>query len=305
MTGSPEDLLRAEDHYFRATQRWLHRNDVRSLVLVCRGGQSAPLGTKRRPCVEVAGCLQELSLSRLVDLSLAGVQSVAVTPGPCCSTEDALTVVDRWQETLGALLSLTVIDPEPGRNWSWSLSPTRVPVDRRGLLGLRQATPAWPTHDASTDDHERLLTSLRAAGVTPAGTPPSRLTLLASGCTACGVCVAACPHNALALVIDSDEASLVHSLDACHGEQQCVALCPVDALTVSGSPSWAEVIDGAPRVLATVETAVCERCRARFPARSGSQWCEPCRIRRSDPFGSHLPAEAIELLKARGHDHRR
>lgn len=301
-TASEQDRRQRDDHFFLAAQRWLQRNEVTSVALVCHRGQDLPVGTKRLPAIEVPGCLADLPTHRLVDLFLAGLGEVAAVSNSCCSAADLADVVAGWQDLLGGLSRFTTRDAVSARNWTWTLSPTRVPVDRRGLLGLRHVQPPWPTHDAKADDHERLLVSLRAAGMTSLGEPPAALALTASGCTACGVCVAACPHDALALTTEGDQASLVHSPGACRGEQQCVSLCPVDALTVAGPLLWADVLDDTPRLLTTVRVAVCERCQAHFPASSGSQWCEPCRIRRSDPFGSHLPAAAIELLRARGHN---
>ncbi len=297
-----EESRPKDDHFFLAAQRWIHRNDVTSVLLTCHRETAVPFGDKRRPALQVPGCLQELPLHRLVDLYLAGASDVAVGVGPGCTEEDLRTVLESWNAMLGEHMSFSVLDPTPARNWTWSLSPTRVPVDRRGLLGLgRQSSPPWPVHDASSDDQMRLVESLRAAQMTSMEQPPAGLSLLASGCTACGVCVSVCPHDALSLIPDGSEYSLLHAPDACHGEQQCVALCPVSALSVDGPLPWAEVIHGTPRVLATLEMAVCERCQAPFPATAESQWCEPCRIRRSDPFGSHLPAAALELLRARGH----
>lgn len=288
------------DHFFLAAQRWLFRNDVDSVVLTCHGGQEAALGTKRRAALEIPECLSDLPLHRLVDLSLAGVRDVAVTPGTCCGPDDLAGVVDGWRATLGDLLTFSVIDAAPARSWSSSLSPTRVPLDRRGLLGLRHGEQPWPTHTVDADDHARLLASLRSAGVTSLPESPPGVVLLASGCTACGVCVAACPHDALSLAVVGANTSLNHAADVCRGDQQCVALCPVDALTPAGALPWAAVLDAEPQVLARVRTQVCARCQARFPADSGSAWCEPCRIRRSDPFGSHLPAAAIKGLRSRG-----
>ncbi|MDO5735648.1 MAG: ferredoxin family protein [Propionibacteriaceae bacterium] len=291
---------RRDDHFFLAAQRWLHLHEVSSVLLVCQG-QSQPLGTRQLPAIEVPGCLSELPLHRLVDLSLAGVQEVSLTSGSCSPGCEAAVTLQGWN-AVADLLAFTVAHAAPARSWAWTVSPSRIPVDRRGLLGLtRQSSPPWPTHHGDADERTRLLTSLRAAGVATLGAPTQGVALLASGCTACGVCVQACPHDALSLAVDGTHTSLVHSPDTCLGEQQCVALCPVNALSVSAALSWEEVLEGSPRVLATLEVAVCERCQTRFPAERGARWCEPCRIRRSDPFGSHLPAAAIELLRARGH----
>ncbi|MGV8845860.1 4Fe-4S dicluster domain-containing protein [Tessaracoccus sp.] len=297
-TRSPGQRL-LDDHYFEAAQRWLHRLEAPSVALVCRGGSASPVGTKHRPAIEAPCCLHELPVHRLVDLWLTGVRDVATPANSCCGEDEIIRLHQSWNPLVREMFSLTTGAAVPGK-WSWSLAPSRVPLDRRGLLGLsRRALPTWPTHDSADDDHARLLTALRAAGLTPLEQPAPGLALAASGCTACGVCVQACPHDALTLSINGTESSLVHAPNLCRGDQQCVTLCPVDALTVEGSPSWAEMIDGTPHVLATLEVAVCQRCRARFPAQHGSRLCDSCRIRRSNPFGSQLPAEAIEALRAR------
>ena len=304
MVDSLASERQRDDHFFHAALRWLSRNEVSSVSLACQHSQAMPLGTKRRPALEVQGCLQHMPLYRLVDLFLGGVRDVAVVHGDCCANTDAaIDIVSAWQSRLGELLVWSTIERKPARNWTWSLSPVRVPVDRRGLLGLsRQSENPWPVHDIDADAEHRLVTSLRAAGVTAIEEPPTALALVASGCTACGVCVAACPHDALTLIVDGAKTSLHHAPDTCQGEQQCVALCPVEALSIVGPLDWPTVLDGAPQVLATLQMVVCERCRTRFPTSPGQRWCETCRIRRSDPFGSHLPEAAIKLLKARGHD---
>lgn len=299
-TRDSTDQLRT-DHFFAASQRWLQRNGITAVGLACRA-DGPPLGTKQLPALRVAGCLAELPLHRLVDLSLAGVDHLTVFEHSCGSDLDADDIAEAWRRTLGGAIHFTVDEPVPSRTPMWSLSPGRVPVDRRGLLGLGRARSAWPTHDPTADDNARLMTSLRAANISSLGQPPVGVALEASGCTACGVCVQACPHDALSIVTEGNVTSLQHLPGACEGEQQCVTLCPVGALTISGPLQWSSVLDGSPQSLATFTTAICQRCRARYPAAPESQFCETCRVRRSDPFGSHLPSAAIDLLRARGHD---
>lgn len=304
VTAPARDQRLIADHFFEAAQRWLHRLEVTSVGLVCHHGRTTPLGTRSRPTIEVPGCLQDLPLHRALDLWLTGIRDVALMPNACCGEDALLPLSQQWASLMGDRLSVTIVPATPARNWSWSLAPHRMPVDRRGLLGLGRRTPAaWPTHDPSADDTARLLTSLRAAGVTSLEAHPAAVALQASGCTACGVCVQACPQDALTLSSDGASVSLLHTSDLCRGEQQCVALCPVEALSTDGQLPWVDVLEQRTRVLATVETVTCERCRARFPADSGLTLCQTCRIRRSDPFGSHLPAAALAVLRSRGHEY--
>lgn len=302
MTTPVEGAHTQDDHLFNAAQGWLLHNEKSHIAMTCDDGLDLARGTKRLPGVQVAGCLRDLPLHRLVDLSLAGVLDVTLVPTTCCSANVLTELVGSWRSGTGGLLKITVDDVAPARNWTWSLSAQRIPVDRRGLLGLSRRTPPWPIHEPGDDDQARLVASLRAVGTATITEAPPGVVLVASGCTACGVCVRACPHGSLDLVIDGSVATLQHAPDTCLGEQQCVSLCPVDALSVTGSVGWVEVLDGSPIVLASVRTAVCQRCQSRFPANADQEWCEPCRIRRSDPFGSHLPQAALDLLRARGHD---
>lgn len=302
MTTAVEQTRAQEDHFFNAVQRWLLRNEKSHIAMTCDDGLDLARGTTKRPGVQAAGCLRDLPLHRLVDLFLAGVLDVRLVPTTCCSANVLTELIGSWRSGAGGLLECDVDDIAPTNTWTWSLSPRRIPLDRRGLLGLSRHAPPWPVHEPGDDDQARLVTSLRATGAPSMTEPPPGLALVATGCTACGVCVRACPHGSLDLIVNGSLATLQHAPDTCLGEQQCVSLCPVEALSVTGSVGWAEVLDGSPIVLASLQMAVCQRCQSRFPATAGQQWCEPCRIRRSDPFGSHLPQAALDLLRARGHD---
>jgi len=181
------------------------------------------------------------------------------------------------------------------------LDVTAPPLDRRGLLGLGaradpQGTHRPPHHGETDDDHARLLTSLRALGITPT-TPaqelPPALRLTVQGCTACGVCVKSCPSEALQLLVGDTLSVLSHHGDSCTGQQQCVLNCPVDAISVEGPLDWETVLHNPKRELAVVRTERCSRCSAPSPAdrrlAAGNHLCEVCRHRADNPFGYQLP----------------
>ncbi|WP_066585700.1 4Fe-4S binding protein [Cellulomonas timonensis] len=117
--------------------------------------------------------------------------------------------------------------------------------------------------------------------------------LSASGCTACGVCVQACPTQALTLQHNGGGAVAISTLlqnpSACDGCQRCVDLCPADVLTVAGQWRWSELLTDSTRGVATISTATCTRCGTQFPTTSGERWCQVCSYRRKNPFGSTLP----------------
>ena len=182
----------------------------------------------------------------------------------------------------------------PVRRHHRVLDAAHMPVSRRGLLGLGPgAGRALPPE---TDDHARLTAAV--AALVPAGSaaleakpsPASRLT--ARGCTACGVCVLACPAGALGWRESGSGpvlATLEQSVAACDGCLRCVGLCPAGVLAEAGRHPWADVLSDATVPVVTLATARCDRCGARFPTTTGGALCPVCDFRRRNPFGS-MPA---------------
>jgi len=208
--------------------------------------------------------------------------------------EQVLVMTDQtlgpWRQVLGD--AVATLGP-PRRRWR---TPKHVvvgqtPVARRAVLGLPVRCPI----DLSCDDADRTLAALallRAHGRIPddddggfvaAEHPASRLVV--SGCTACGVCVQACPVDALVLSHDGTTSVLVHSADRCRSAAQCVRLCPSAALVASARATFAQVLDEPVVVLATITTTTCPRCGARHVGDPGS-WCPLCTFRRTHVFGS-------------------
>lgn len=136
------------------------------------------------------------------------------------------------------------------------------------------------------------------AGAEQDGTATPGLRLMVEGCVACGVCVHACPHDALVLEHVGETSTLSHDREACRGELECVALCPVGAMSSDGALSLVEVLDDAHVMLAEVTTAACVRCRARHPAAEG-ELCQTCSFRGANAFGSSLPPGVAARLAAR------
>jgi ferredoxin len=114
------------------------------------------------------------------------------------------------------------------------------------------------------------------------------LALAAEGCTACGVCVRACPHGALNLAAHDGADVLTHTPDLCRGEGACLALCPPGALTSAGPLSFGQLLDAAPTVIAEVATAACAGCGAGHPTGDGAL-CPACAFRTEHPFGAAPP----------------
>ena len=168
-----------------------------------------------------------------------------------------------------------------------------MPISRRGLIGL--AGPrgrALPP--AAAPARARLIAAMRAVATpTPAlgALPGPTRELTARGCVACGVCVQACPEQALRLVDGpvSDDVSISTLLldpAACSGCARCVELCPSQVLALAEPITWDRLLAGAELPVVTVTTALCARCSVRFPASSGERLCPVCSFRRRNPFGS-------------------
>lgn len=276
-----------------AAYRQLHSvtTGFEALVVACAGATDLRGPASTEAAVHSVGCVIDFPRYRLVDL-LVGVGQVVVHP--CVSSTragapDPHVAIQRLGALVGPRVRLsTDVDPPVAR----SLPTMRVgeqQVGRRGLLGLRGTSGALPRHTA-VDDEGRLLESLRWIGVrAPAGpgappVPASRR-LVAQGCTACGMCVRTCPHDALHLQVSDGRATLGHRLAACHGTQECVTICPEGALQAAGPSGWADLLADRSARLAEVTVARCERCRGVHPAADGTL-CRVCRLRRDNPFAS-------------------
>ncbi|MEI2775977.1 MAG: 4Fe-4S dicluster domain-containing protein [Tetrasphaera sp.] len=186
---------------------------------------------------------------------------------------------------------------------------TRLPVDRRALLGAppagREFDPRPPT--PTPTDHARLIAALRRllpavpVNLAEGPAPGIRLRVLphsgpggspSAGCTACLTCVRTCPESALEMPVTGEVARLREHPARCSGCRACLAACPEGVLVVDRQLRWSDQLGAdAAYPLIAVETAVCARCGARFPAAAGRH-CAVCAFRIAHPFGSQLPPAA-------------
>lgn len=293
--------------------RWLAAHDLPQRVTLLCEDTAVPGDGRDAVLVRVPGCVADLTVGLPAQVLAWGVPEVAVVPCTNSGT-DVRHRVAQWRETIPSGIELLEEPPAPRR---WRRAPEvitlgAVPVSRRVIIGFA-ALDQYPL-DLETDETARTLTALdilrdrgqavpepiaedSATEDEPVESSPAR-DLLVEGCTACGVCVQACPHDALSLTHHGVGSTLTHTREVCHGELACMRLCPVNAISDGGSlplhTLWQE-----PRVtLSTVGTTTCPRCRARHTGPEGSR-CPACEFRSRNAFGSSLPPGAIAQLAAR------
>ncbi|QOQ38980.1 4Fe-4S dicluster domain-containing protein [Trueperella pecoris] len=281
-----------------ALLRWLHAHDLPSEVVLCCEHTPVPRLGRRRQAVVWRGCLDGASIGVVAQLLALGIERVAVAP---CSRagNEVYAQVKRWQSLTPSLVDFLGPRKRPLLTGPEPLRLGHVTIPRRVLLGL--GLRDTPPYSLKADDTARTLASielLTARGLIRRGegieSKLGGVQLATTGCTACGVCVQACPHSALELVHDAGGSVLWQSADSCRGEQACVRLCPVDAMWVQGPTRLADLLDEPRRRIGIVESKRCGRCGARHPASDG-ELCQVCTFRAANPFGSVLPSNGMSF----------
>ncbi len=270
--------------------------------------------------VRTEECLALLAPSAYLELVAAGIAGVTVRLNGC----DAPEVVERQLEEANRLLAAC------GRTDSVEVAhetlraPRRVvhdlhalPVPRRALLFLGTADGRPPAVERPGSERDQMLGALRSLCCGPASrrsvaspglaeieAPSAILSIL--GCTGCGVCVRACPADALRLhtAHGTADASVQHLAlrqmpAACLDCGECVRACPERAITTTGRHNWAELLAGMPQFLATRDARACSRCGGALVALdTDNGLCPVCAFRRLSPFGSMIPSGAHERPRA-------
>lgn len=277
--------------------RWLFAHDLpQEVVLACEHTEVPKLGRKRQGVVW-NGCLKDAPVGIPAQILALGVERVGVLP---CGENPA--EVNAQRETWQSLTPRLVYDAGELKAAMFRgpqvLELGMIPVPRRVMLGLGLTDK--PPISLKGDDTSRTLEALEvltAKGLVRRGegleSKLGGLRIGVSACTACGVCVQACPHNALTLLHHETGSVLWQTSELCRGEQQCVQLCPVKGVWVQGEMRLVDLLDDPERKLFVVESAVCEKCGARHPANEGPL-CQVCQFRRDNPFGTKAPPAGFQ-----------
>lgn len=299
---------------------WVSRQpDEVDLELTCIEHPEPGRGSRGRIAVTLPGCLAQLPPHLLLELLVVGAASVTAAIGGCTASQ---VVRDRYLPLLALLDQLghddrLRLEDTSGRGRRRPvLSAASMPVSRRQLFFLSEAERR-PLPDATATAHQRLVAAVHhlAGGTAHAAEAAIHvpdgpaLQLTSQGCTACGVCVQACPEGALSigLAAADDGAADAQAADrsspvaettlwmrasSCSGCRRCVDVCPVAALSECGHRDWADLLADGWVELETFGTVVCRRCGGRFPA-GGGELCPVCAFRSAEPFATTLPPEVL------------
>lgn len=310
---------------------WAQRSGEGATVeLACAEHPAPGRGPRDAVVVRLPGCLADLPAHLPLELLVLGVAEVRLRLDGCAAparsrqqhagaaafTRAVQAARTPSTETSGSPGMVDLVERAPGGRRREVLDATHMPVSRRAVLLLPQTEPLHLPPEHLTP-HQRLVGAARALlgpAVHPdllavlATIPGPGLLLRADPCVACGVCVSACPEDALALgrqpgpeAGDTPARSGISVLrfrrGRCSGCGTCLPVCDVHALTTTGQAAWADLTEDRSVVLARVRTVTCARCGAEYAAgtTAGSpeagtpateRLCRVCAYRRAHPFGS-------------------
>lgn len=275
--------------------QWLRDERTTDVEFACAEHPSPRLGPRGSVVVRLDGCAADLGDDICLLLAAHGVR-VWIRVDGCSRADDTRRAVERMATLLAAAGAAPDLVGVTGRKGMW---PREVRtfgsfvITRRQLFLLPQGQ-GTPTPELPGTPRERAVFALRRItnGTTPpalAGLPAPSAHLDVQGCTGCGVCVRACPEDALRLARGTDTFNLVQRVHACTDCRACVRLCPEQAIRHVGEATWGSVLEGSESVLAEGRSRVCARCGTHFMPTGDGANCPPCAFRLANPFGSRTP----------------
>lgn len=290
----------------RPLVRWTaDEPDPPRVLLRCEHDTSPVSAPSGATVVRLGGCAGGLTAASYLEVVAAGAAHLGVLTSGCPGAGRVENEVGEADRLLGAWPGHARVRCEvPQHDWRRAqlYDIHRLPVSRRSLFTFAPATPRWAA-DISAGERERVLAAMRRLAGTeipPAlrGLAAPAADLVAAGCSACGVCVRACPSGALRLDRGEPDGvgafTLVSSAARCDDCGRCVSLCPSQVLVKRGQASWARLVENALTTVGTGESRRCVSCGASFVDDSPGDRCPLCAFRLDHPFGSHLPMPAHE-----------
>lgn len=276
---------------------WAVRSEQPGVVrLICDEAADRVRSEPNETVVAWRGCLSKLPRALPFELLQAGVPSVVLDVGDCGGdwraefTELAL---------VAGVRDRIVVASEPsaaGKRPKRVLDADAMPVlRRRSIFGLgatgQSDEPELPDRTGAPQQRLRaVIRELVADQELPeppeAGWTTGAIQVVSQGCVAAGVCVKACPTDALALESAGGRAGLGFDPSLCTGCGKCLVVCDAKALSSGGRLGPPALLD-APVLLELFEVSNCARCKT--PFRGEGTYCPVCTFRIANPFGSTLP----------------
>lgn len=294
--------------------------DTGTVVLSC--ATTAPRVPRHMTLAHLRVCLIDEGMHTVPEILAAGASTVLVDPA-CPHDATALaSCIERWQSWCGPE-RVGMWEPE-GHVWRAAapLDLTNRAEARRAAFGVLTQREA-EDENVERSDEARLRAALRELGLhretghdhaegdrthrtqtteTQANegiSAASRLEV-SDACTACGVCLRSCPNDALSFALEGETTGLVHDPGRCEGEQACVSLCPVNAITANGSWSLERSVEAESVLLIEMRSTECARCGQRH--RGEGSLCESCSYVAHRGLGAAMSVEEV-LALGRPHRH--
>ncbi|MFT3944265.1 MAG: 4Fe-4S binding protein [Ancrocorticia sp.] len=251
--------------------RWILAHDLPTkVILTCAHARELD-PAKSELGVVLQGCISHAPIGLPAQILACGVSRVEWRP---CLDDPAgyARIVDIWCGLTPDLVGEMVPGKKHFRHGD-VIDLAAVPLPRRVLFGAADEGPL----NLADDDQARTLAALRhlrergwISEIADIPAAAAGIRLHVSGCTACNVCVQACPHGALELraavgATGQTLHSLIQNTERCRSCQACVRFCPVQAITAGAQHRFNDVLEGRRDLLTQVVTRSCTRCGAVYP----------------------------------------
>lgn len=297
------------------------RLEAKSIELVCENHPQPELGLEESTAaIRIKGCLAGTGSGGYLGLLALGLDKVTVRTDACpdCPLGDLQAQIETQIQSAQKLLAPWKL--ENALQISGSSEPHNLvertiweasnpPLSRRDLfrMATRQGQVAAARMLAADRpsggkhaSRERQRTLVAISHLPEPAAESSKLSLEGMGfgmlqvsetCTACGVCVRACPTGALQFANEADQHyQLTFQPEICNACRACTAVCRAEAIELQDAPTFEHVFGNpGPVLLHSGELARCDHCNTLYAARPGSHLCEICEFRLKNPFGAKMP----------------
>lgn len=256
--------------------RWILAHDLPTkVILTCAHARELDPG-KSELGVVLQGCIAHAPIGLPAQILACGVSRVEWRPCPE-NSQGYARMAGIWRGLTPGLVGEVAPGKKHFRHGE-VIDLAAVPLPRRVLFGAADEGSL----NLTDDDQARTIAALRHLrergwinDIADVSAAAAGIRLHVSGCTACKVCVQACPHGALELRASTGTSgqtvhSLIQDTERCRSCQACVRFCPVQAITAGAQHTFTDVLEGRRDLLTQVITRTCTRCGAVYPSGDGA-----------------------------------